>query len=71
MSLSLHQMLQDVMRACLQVLLVGGATRMPGVRQLVKNMTGLDAREFLVDPDEVNPTGDLAGCVLAGFAACM
>ena len=39
--------------ALVQVLLVGGATRMPGVRQLVKNMTGLDAREFLIDPDEV------------------
>ena len=37
-----------------QVLLVGGATRMPGVRQLVKNMSGLDARGFLVDPDEVS-----------------
>ena len=37
----------------LQVLLVGGATRMPGVRQLVTNMTGLDAKVSLIDPDQV------------------
>ena len=37
----------------------GGATRMPGVRQLVKNMTGLDAQGFLVDPDEVTLVADI------------
>ena len=42
-----------------QVLLVGGATRMEGVRQLVRNMTGLDAREFVVDPDEVTALNGL------------
>ena len=36
-----------------QVLLVGGATRMPGVRQLVTNMTGLDPRVSKIDPDQV------------------
>ena len=41
------------MHPCLQVLLVGGATRMPGVRQLVTNMTGLDAKVSLIDPDQV------------------
>eukprot|EP00887_Chlorella_sp_A99_P001468 scaffold8.g1468.t1 len=34
-----------------EVLLVGGATRMPAVRRFVRNMTGLEAKEFLVDPD--------------------
>ena len=36
-----------------QVLLVGGATRMPAIRRFVRNMTGLDAAEFVVDPDLV------------------
>lgn len=36
-----------------KVLLVGGATRMPAVRRFVRNMTGLDAEEELVDPDLV------------------
>lgn len=36
-----------------QVLLVGGATRMPGLRRFVKNMTGLEAEEQAVDPDLV------------------
>ncbi|KAK9813400.1 hypothetical protein WJX73_006199 [Symbiochloris irregularis] len=40
-----------------EVLLVGGATRMEGLRQLVRNMTGLDAREFVVDPDEAVALG--------------
>ena len=34
-----------------QVLLVGGATRMPAIRRFVRNMTGLDPAEFVVDPD--------------------
>jgi heat shock protein 1/8 len=34
-----------------QVLLVGGATRMPAVRRFVKNMTGLEPKPGLVDPD--------------------
>ena len=34
-----------------EVLLVGGATRMPGVRRFVRNMTGIEPRETLVDPD--------------------
>ncbi|PRW56291.1 molecular chaperone [Chlorella sorokiniana] len=34
-----------------KVLLVGGATRMPAIRRFVRNMTGLDAAEFVVDPD--------------------
>lgn len=34
-----------------EVLLVGGATRMPGVRRFVKNMTGLEPRESAIDPD--------------------
>ncbi|KFM27178.1 Chaperone protein dnaK [Auxenochlorella protothecoides] len=48
-------------KACWQVLLVGGATRMPGLRRFVKNMTGLEAEEQAVDPD-------LA--VAAGAAIC-
>ncbi len=36
-----------------QVLLVGGATRMPAIRRFVRNMTGLDPAEFVVDPDLV------------------
>lgn len=38
-----------------EVLLVGGATRMPAFRTFVTNMTGLVPREALVDPDEVGP----------------
>ncbi|KAL4457798.1 hypothetical protein ABPG75_012663 [Micractinium tetrahymenae] len=34
-----------------KVLLVGGATRMPAIRRFVRNMTGLDPAEFVVDPD--------------------
>lgn len=34
-----------------EVLLVGGATRMPAIRRFVRNMTGLDPAEFVVDPD--------------------
>ncbi len=36
-----------------QVLLVGGATRMPAFRRFVRNMTGLEAKGAAVDPDEV------------------
>ncbi len=36
-----------------QVLLVGGATRMPAFQRFVKNMTGLQPKGFTVDPDEV------------------
>lgn len=36
-----------------QVLMVGGATRMPAFRRFVRNMTGLEAREGAIDPDEV------------------
>jgi molecular chaperone DnaK len=35
-----------------QVLLVGGATRMPAFRRFVQNMTGLRPQDTLVDPDE-------------------
>lgn len=35
----------------MQVLLVGGATRMPAVREAVQHMTGLSPRPELVDPD--------------------
>lgn len=34
-----------------EVLLVGGATRMPSVKQFVRNMTGLEPLEAGVDPD--------------------
>ena len=37
----------------MQVLLVGGATRMPAFRRCIENMTGLRPLETLVDPDEV------------------
>ena len=40
-----------------KVLLVGGATRMPAVRTFVRNMTGIDAAEFVVDPDLVRGGG--------------
>lgn len=40
------------------MLLVGGATRMPAIRRFVRNMTGLDPAEFVVDPDLVR------GCCL-------
>ncbi len=36
-----------------QVLMVGGATRMPAFQHFVKNMTGLQPRGSTVDPDEV------------------
>jgi heat shock 70kDa protein 1/2/6/8 len=35
-----------------EVLLVGGATRMPAVHRFVANMTRLTPREFVVDPDQ-------------------
>lgn len=34
-----------------EVLLVGGATRMPAVRRFVRNMTGIEPRDSAVDPD--------------------
>ncbi len=43
----------------MQVLLVGGATRMPAFRRFVENMTGLQPRETLVDPDEVRAKNTL------------
>lgn len=36
-----------------QVLLVGGATKMPAFQRFVTNMTGLQPKGFAVDPDEV------------------
>ena len=36
-----------------QVLMVGGATRMPAFKRFVRNMTGLEAKGATVDPDEV------------------
>lgn len=43
-----------------EVLLVGGATRMPAFRTFVTNMTGLVPRVALVDPDEVCPQTKLS-----------
>eukprot|EP00854_Cymbomonas_tetramitiformis_P005951 gene5951-7155_t len=40
-----------------EVLLVGGATRMPAVRRFVENMTGLSPRLSAVDPDEAVALG--------------
>lgn len=40
-----------------EILLVGGATRMPGVARFLKNMTGLEPREYLIDPDEAVALG--------------
>ncbi|PSC71655.1 molecular chaperone [Micractinium conductrix] len=40
-----------------EVLLVGGATRMPAIRRFVRNMTGLEAAEFVVDPDQAVALG--------------
>ena len=37
-----------------QVLMVGGATRMPAFKRFVRNMTGLEAKGATVDPDEVH-----------------
>lgn len=37
-----------------KVLLVGGATRMPGVVRLLENMTGLNVSSSAVDPDMVS-----------------
>ena len=34
-----------------EVLLVGGATRMPGVRRFVRNMTGIEPKDTSIDPD--------------------
>ena len=39
-----------------QVLMVGGATRMPAFKRFVRNMTGLEAKGAVVDPDEVSPS---------------
>eukprot|EP00884_Botryococcus_braunii_P007549 jgi/Botrbrau1/16796/Bobra.150_2s0025.1 len=40
-----------------QVLLVGGGTRMPAFRRLIKNMTGMEPQEYVVDPDEAVALG--------------
>jgi hypothetical protein len=40
-----------------QVLLVGGGTRMPSISRFVTNMTGLKPRTGLVDPDAAVATG--------------
>jgi len=40
-----------------EVLLVGGATRMPAVRRFVQNMTGVAPKVTAVDPDEVVALG--------------
>lgn len=60
-------MSRSVLRVCvcrerphgwyMQVLLVGGATRMPAIRRFVTNMTGLTPRPELVDPDAAVATG--------------
>ena len=47
-----------------QVLLVGGATRMPAFRRFVRNMTGLEAREGAIDPDEVRSASSNLACHL-------
>ncbi|KAK2080397.1 hypothetical protein QBZ16_000250 [Prototheca wickerhamii] len=39
------------------VILVGGATRMPGIRRLLGNMTGLPILEAAVDPDQAVAAG--------------
>lgn len=39
----------------MQVLLVGGGTRMPAFRRVVQHMTGLEPATF-VQPDEVSPS---------------
>lgn len=40
-----------------KILLVGGATRMPGVRAFLKNMTGLEAVDSDIDPDQAVALG--------------
>lgn len=35
-----------------EILLVGAATKMPAIGRFLKNMTGLEVREFKVDPDK-------------------
>lgn len=40
-----------------QVLLVGGATRMPAVCRFLANMTGIEAEEAAVDVDEAVALG--------------
>jgi heat shock 70kDa protein 1/2/6/8 len=53
-----------------EVLLVGGATRMPAVRRFVKNMTGIDPKEFAVDPDLVrDPSFLISVSLLSTFSA--
>ena len=54
----------------MQVLLVGGGTRMPAFRRFVLNMTGLEPATF-VQPDEASSLGlpDQASC--ASPYACM
>ena len=48
----------------LQVLLVGGATRMPAVRRAVHNMTGLPLRPGNIDPDAAVAVGAPASLLL-------
>ncbi|HEY4440775.1 MAG TPA: molecular chaperone DnaK [Candidatus Elarobacter sp.] len=49
-----------------EVILVGGATRMPAIQQLVRNLTGKDPNQS-VNPDEVVAVGAaIQGGVLAG-----
>ncbi|KAF5834867.1 Hsp70 protein-domain-containing protein [Dunaliella salina] len=40
-----------------KVLLVGGATRMPAVSQFIKNMTGIEPEQGVVNPDEAVALG--------------
>jgi len=40
-----------------EILLVGGATKMPAVRRFLKNMTGIEVRDFVVDPDQAVALG--------------
>lgn len=49
-----------------EVLLVGGATRLPAFRQFVKNMTGLDPNVADVNPDEVRRPGG-ANALVSGL----
>ena len=46
-----------------QVLMVGGATRMPAFKRFVRNMTGLEAKGTAIDPDEVRPSSCTGECL--------
>ncbi|MEW5299539.1 MAG: hypothetical protein WDW36_002546 [Sanguina aurantia] len=43
--------------ALTKILLVGGATRMPAVRRLILNMTGIEPMQGAIDPDEAVALG--------------